>query len=204
MSALAALLLISQSAPGDIIPANRIRVWEGMVGVEGGIPDSTTMTVYTNLTSSATLAQINAALAACPSNKVVQLGAGTYSLGTDSLVIPNGVVLRGAGMTNTVLVSTKDLNGAGGCIVVMGSDPLAAWPNFNFNGVVNWTNGFSQGTSNIMVSSVSGLAVGRVIGLDQLNNGTDVTGASLEGCDGGMGEQGGRTTGHDCLSIGPR
>src|SRR5882672_7377302 len=80
-----------KAAFADVIPATRVAQWQGTVGVEGGIPNVTT--IYTTLPSSATLAQINSAIAACPSNQVVMLSAGTYTLNSQ-IVFPNksGVV----------------------------------------------------------------------------------------------------------------
>src|SRR5206468_7387176 len=46
----------------------------------------------------------------------------------------------------------------------------------------NWTAGYSQGTTNITLDSTSGLAVGNVLVLDQINDEIDVTVRSQEGC----------------------
>ncbi len=76
---LAFLACISQpqKSGGDIIPLDVRTDWSG-VGVPGGIPNRTT--IYTTLTSTATLTDINNAINNCPSNQVVFLSAGTYTL----------------------------------------------------------------------------------------------------------------------------
>jgi len=86
-------------------------VWEGILdgtraidwsvaGVTGGIPIRET--IYASFTSSATAAQIQTALDACPSGQVVSLTAGTYSLSA-GLTVPSNVTLRGAGADQTIL-----------------------------------------------------------------------------------------------------
>jgi len=94
------------SAQALIIPVERAvpgGMWTnaGMAGV-GGIP--TNQTMFTNFTSSVTLAQLNAALQSCPSNQYVFLTNGTYNFnGTIEFDQTTGVVLRGNGESNTFL-----------------------------------------------------------------------------------------------------
>ncbi len=178
-----------KAAFADVIPATRVAQWQGTVGVEGGIPNVTT--IYTTLPSSATLAQINSAIAACPSNQVVMLSAGTYTL-NNQIVFPNksGVVLRGQG-DSTVLKFTGSPYFAN--ILVEGSSASVIWS--GASGSASWTGGYAQGSSNITVSSTSGLTVGQMICLDQLNDGNDVnaanawetTGTGAPGCSGANG-----------------
>ena len=182
------LLLIAQvTCFADVIPPNRITTWQGNVGVEGGIPNVTT--IYTTLPASATLVQINAAIAACPSNQVVLLSAGTYTLAGQIIFNgKNGVVLRGAGSTATILNFTGSPYLAN--ILVQGSSQSVIWS--GVSGSVDWVNGYTQGTNVITVASTSGLSVGMMVGLDQLNDGVDVnksnawetTAQSAPGCSG--------------------
>jgi len=81
----------------------------------GGIPARTNNCA--SLTSSASLAQINSALAACPSGETVYLAAGKYSI-TGTINIPSNVTLRGAGANLTVLNATGT---NGGDVVSLGS-----------------------------------------------------------------------------------
>ena len=165
-------IVVQNAVLADVIPANRIANWQGAVGVEGGIPNVTT--IYTTLPSSATLAQINSAIAACPSNQVVMLSAGTYNL-NNQIIFANksGVVLRGAG-ASTILKFSGSPYFAN--ILVEGSSASVIWN--SASGSANWTAGYASGTSNITVSSTSGLSVGQEICLDQLNDGNDVNAAN--------------------------
>ncbi len=178
-----------QATFADIIPTNRIAVWQGNAGVEGGIPNVTT--IYTTLTPANTLADINNAINSCPSNQVVSLGAGTYNLsGGITIVKRNGVVLRGQG-TNTLLKFTGTPYLAN--ILIEGDFRSAIWN--GTDGSVNWTGGYAPGSSNLVLASTSGLTVGKCICLDQLNDFDDVnaanayetTGGSIPGCSGGTG-----------------
>ncbi len=192
---LAMMVLMNRMvASADIIPANRITTWQDRVGVEGGIPNVTT--IFTNLTAPATLAQINAAIAACPSNQVVQLGPGTYVINPQNNPIDgsthsiffngkSGVVLRGSGPSTVLrfVGSPYEAN-----ILVQGTSLSVIWD--GPSGVVDWTNGYTAGTTSLMVSSTNGLAVGKQICLDQLNDNDDVdvanswetTGTGAPGC----------------------
>jgi hypothetical protein len=92
----------------DIVPADRLYDWGAYCGVPGGIPNSTT--TYRTMTPSNTAAEINAAIAACPSGQVVYLTAGTYNLGSSYITFPttkSGVTLRGAGPGKTILTGTS-------------------------------------------------------------------------------------------------
>jgi len=88
--------------------ASRLIDWTHC-GVPGGIPNRTT--IYTTLYQSSTVAQINAAIAACPSGQVVLLAAGTYPpTGSYSTSIDfaqkSSCTLRGAGPGQTIIKST--------------------------------------------------------------------------------------------------
>src|SRR2546426_589018 len=104
----AAMLIIAQTAFSAVVPADRQNNWY-QAGVPGGIPNVTA--IYTTLNPGATAAQINTALANCPSNSVVFLNSGTYNLGGATIYIrKDGVVLRGAvngaGFPTTILNNT--------------------------------------------------------------------------------------------------
>ena len=181
MALCAVLLLTGQTACfAAIIPANRITTWQGIVGVEGGIPNSSNMTVYTTIPAGASAATINSAISACPSNQVVQLSTGTYNLSSAIIFYGNGVVLRGAGMTNTIIKSTASDPGG---IEMLGPEPNTPFDVWTATVVVNCTGGYSQGSSNLTVSSTSGLSVGSVVCLDQVNDeSTVIINNSYSGC----------------------
>ena len=149
----------------DPLPANRKAAgvgWGGLVGVPGGIPKRTT--IFTNIPAgSMTTTIIQACLDQCPSNQVVQLAAGTYSLG--SLTITrNGVTLRGAGPNSTIINCSSYF-----CI----GQPSAWWNEFQTPVAGNhrdWTAGYAQGTTTITVSSTAGMTVGNLLFMDQVND----------------------------------
>jgi hypothetical protein len=152
-------ILISQTALCDIIPASRIITWQGNVGIPGGVP--TNRVVFTNLSAGATVAQIQSALNACPSNKVVVLPAGTNTI-TGTLVIPSFVTLRGAGMGQTVLNCT----GSGQSAVRFGTEVQGEY----VATAHNMTSGYTKGSTNIVLNNVTGMAVGSLLVLDELND----------------------------------
>lgn len=108
--ALSILLLTCWSAfaANDPVPSDRLPyagTWSGIVGVKGGIPARTD--VYTTLSSGATIAQIETALADAASNQVVKLNAGTYTFNGGDLDLVNFKTLRGttnaSGYPTTIL-----------------------------------------------------------------------------------------------------
>lgn len=138
-----------------IIP-DHMTTWQGNVGVYGGIPSVTT--IYTNFTSANTAAEINAGIQNCPSNQVVKLAAGTYNL-SSFLDLKTGVVLRGAGMTNTTINFTGSGNQALR-IEGQGQSIPPAYQSF-------WTAGYGAGTNSITLSNALSLVAGTVLFLTQ-------------------------------------
>jgi len=185
----------------QIIDPSRAVTWTGVAGFPGGtLPDSgwaqcvtTACQAVTSAGSSATIAQINAALASAPSNTYVGLTAGTYDV-TSPIVISDfsslhsNVVLRGAGANQTLLVYSG--SGAGGgcysdvislegsCIYVGGgeqnvcvfagastSSTVTAGTYMKGSTYLSITN---CGSSTPATGSLSNLKVGGVIFVDQL------------------------------------
>ena len=172
--------LIAYTAPpptGQIIDPSRRIDWSSTnPGVEGGIPNRTT--ICATLNPGATVSQINSAIASCPSGQVVKLNAGTYNL---SAMIDFGghsnVTLRGAGPDQTQLVfSAVGPNGCGTsvwpAVCIKGND---GWAGGTLNSTT-WISGYTQGTKAITVGSTAGLSVGMTIALDQLNDTADTGG----------------------------
>src|SRR5262245_40929158 len=100
-AALAAYAMLPRSlaAATDPVPADRLPYqgsWQGIVGVSGGIPNRTTQSGSTIAAYSGSPNTINTALANCPNDQYVQLGAGTFSLSGDILLTKSNVTLRGA------------------------------------------------------------------------------------------------------------
>ncbi len=122
----------------------------------GGIPARTTNCA--SLTSSATLAQINSALASCPSGETVYLAAGTYNI-AGTINVPSNVTLRGAGANLTILSGT----GTSGDVVSLGS----GGPSYN---PVSITGGAANGSTSITLSSASGITAGMYLVITETNN----------------------------------
>ena len=169
--AFALLLGLSTSSQAQtVIDASRRINWS-QAGVSGGIPVRTT--TCATLNTGATAAQINNAIASCPSGQVVKLNAGTYTL--SSGIDFNGhsnVTLSGAGPDQTLLVFTAGV-GCGG----LGADICVENSALNFSGnpgnTANWTGGYAVGTTSITLSSTTNLKVGTVLILDQLDDSSD-------------------------------
>ena len=179
------------NAQSVIDPSRRID-WS-QAGIPGGIPNR--QTICATLSPGATASQINSAIAACPANQVVFLNAGTYNL-SSGLNIQNksNITLRGAGPDRTLLVFSGSVNcsGMNGNICIRNNE-------VNYTGnpthLANWTGGYAKGSTQITLSSTTGLAVGSNIILDQLNDADVDTGTiwvcstqnvcSIEGTGGG-------------------
>src|SRR5438034_1392749 len=87
---------------GLLDPSRAVNWGAGYQGVEGGIPNRTT--ICSTFNPGATAAEINSAIAACPSGQVVFLNAGTYNLSGAITIARSNVTLRGAGPDQTKLV----------------------------------------------------------------------------------------------------
>ena len=142
----------------NIIASDRLVKWQGNVGIPAGIPNVTT--IYTNIAAGASLSQVNAAISACPSGQVVALSAGTYNFSSDlSLNDKIGVVVRGAGPTNTFVVFSS-----GG--VTMKADRNDA----NLIGV-NLSQDAIKGATTVFTTNVpSWVTPGKLIGIDQTDD----------------------------------
>lgn len=144
----------------------------------GSIPVRTT--ICSTLNPGASAAQINTAIANCPSGQVVFLNAGTYNLST-GIIFNNksNVTLRGAGADQTILVFTG-ANNCGG----LGADVCI------FNGDSNWVGGpgntanwtgtteggagvYPQGGTHLTLSNTNNLKVGSLLIVDQIDDKAD-------------------------------
>jgi hypothetical protein len=154
-------LLVAGSAAAAIIPADRLPLggnWVSYVGVPGGIPRRTT--IYTNLTSSASAATINAAITACPSNQVVMLGPGTYNITARIDLRKDGVTLRGSGG------GYGHFNPASDTILSFGSGTgMLIGPAQYRNAEIFTTADVVKDSTNATLTSTAGLSVGQVVRL---------------------------------------
>lgn len=186
-----------------VLDPNRAINWS-LAGA-GTIPARTTVCVtsacstVTSAGTSATVAQINAAISSAPSDSVVQLAPGTYNLAGE-IIFNNksGVTLRGAGANQTFLVFSSGGNGNG-----LGAVIYAANGDTDYSGgpsnVATWTSGYAPGTTSIRLSAVttgniSNLHVGSLLILDQLDDASDpgnIFVCQTTGSDGSCSQEGG-------------
>jgi chitodextrinase len=151
------LLAFLLSAPlrafsSDPVPADRLPYggsWAGIAGVSGGIPNRTQ--IYTTLTSGATVSQINAAIASCPSNSVVHLPAGTYNINNYIYLQRDGVTLRGD--TDANGVPTTVFNCSQFQAVTMGSTGWDTSAPANWH-TANVTGGISRGSTTVTLDTI--------------------------------------------------
>lgn len=147
---------------GPIIPTADIIDWDA--GVRDGIPYRAT--VFTNHTTDATAAIIQNSLDTCPSNQVVQLTNGTFTINA-ALDIPSGVTLRGR--TNSSGVPTTILQGssiAGTAFVLIDNAYDYDW---NATTAFALTNCVKDSTS-IGTTAAHGWSVGDIVLIDEIGN----------------------------------
>ena len=136
----------------------------------GGIPGRTVNCRV--LTSSATVAQINSALASCPDGQSVLLKTGRYSI-TGTINIPSNVTLRGDGADKTILNASGT---GGGSVINLGSGgPPWAPP------TISILRGVTAGSRSIVVSNSAGISVGKLLSIGEINNPSFVTSRGSEG-----------------------
>jgi Right handed beta helix region len=161
----------AQTLTSALAAANRIIDWSG-AGVSGGIPARAK--ICAELEPGATVRAINAAIDRCR-NGVVTLAAGTYTLsGGITFRGSSNVTLRGAGVDQTILKFTAPdpCGGLYADVCMHGASDV--WSgNVPGDQVRRWTAGYAKGTTDITVSSTSGLSVGQMVVLDQLDDASD-------------------------------
>lgn len=154
-----------------IIDTSRRIDWQGNVGISGGIPNRTT--IYTTISSGASTATIQSAIDSCPANQVILLGAGSFTLTADLdwQGCNNNITLRGAGPTlTTINMGTHHL---------MMRQVLSE---SNLDNDANLSSNATKGATTVTLASVpSWVTVGRLIGIDQLDDSTFVSGSGTEG-----------------------
>lgn len=165
----------AQNWKGVLSPA-RAADWS-KAGIIGGIPRRTK--IFRSLAPGATAEEINAAIAACPPDEVVFLGPGTYNLASGiDFAGHSDVTLRGAGADQTFLVFTGSAErwGISADVRIANSDANLPHPETTGgpggpSNQADWTGGYSQGATEITLSSTEHLVPGRsVLCLDQLDD----------------------------------
>jgi len=161
------------NAQQTIVASTRSVDWRN-AGLPGDAPPPRA-TICATLNPGATAAQINSAIAACPSGQTVKLNAGTYNLaGGINFNNKSQVTLRGSGANSTFIVfgSSTGINCHGLTANVCLDASDTNWPGSPSN-TANWTAGYAKGTTVITLSSTSNLAVGKPLILDQLDDSSD-------------------------------
>lgn len=173
-------LLFAVSAWAVIIPDDRKVDWlNNPPGVKGGIINRTT--IYTNLTGIDTTgvndctAALTSVIAACPSNQVVQLPAGTLRI-TNSIPLKSWMTLRGAGQNSTVIYGRWN----DPTYTVWMLKAVGTFPNANSNNIVS---GNTKGSTSMTLASTTGLSVGGFALVDQENAYDFLTNGVIEGYD---------------------
>ena len=194
--------LCAQAWSGIIAPS-RATDWSA-VGIPGGIPsENWTQCGSTIGPYSGSATTINTAIAQCGNNQYVLLGPGTFNL-SSGVTLQSNAVLRGSGADETVLAfsASQGCNGWGAGICLAGSNTYSG------GGYTqgDWTASYSQGTTSITLSSVTGIITNVTpIVLDQCDDGFTGTVGSPT-CTGSASDNGGIfvcDTQHICASEGP-
>lgn len=146
-------------------------IWAA-AGVVGGIPTYSVRSGSVIAAYSGSAATINTAIGNCGTNQYVELGAGVFTLSTGIEMSKSHCVLRGQG-NSTILV----MNGGVGVTCGWG---LGRVVNLCTNNGTNsgpapdhtatWSSGYAQGSTSIVISSTTSLAVGNTIWLDQVDD----------------------------------
>jgi Right handed beta helix region len=174
----------SQLWSGLLAPA-RAMDWT-QAGAVPGSPDSLPDTGWSQCGSTLAAGSYNgtsiaSTLASCPPNTYYQLGPGTFNIG-GSIGMPRSghVALRGSGASATKLSFSGGFggcNGTGSAICISGDGTYPGGPTTAYN----WTAGYSQGATQITLSSVNGIVVNQtMLVLNQCD-----TGFSGSGCTSG-------------------
>lgn len=159
----------------QLIPQDRRIIWEGNVGVEGGIPERTT--IYTTLDASTcgngandASSAIQTSLDNCPNDQVVYLSAGTYRL-SSTVRLGSQVTLRGTGQDQTILLA-DDISVA----VMIGRE-------YRSPSAIDIVSGYTKGSTQLVLADAGSLLVGKYIRIDELNDpGIPVTNTGVGTC----------------------
>jgi len=158
----------------EIIPQDRRIDWS-QAGIPGGIPNRTTIcatinaAIYDNGTTDATAA-IQNGIDNCPANQVVYLPAGTYKVSSPAnletiLNMKSNLTLRGAGQGKTVISFPGAY--ARSVIDIRGFED---WDIYGLQRSVGIIGGMTKGSKQITLTSTSGISVGDILLIDQLND----------------------------------
>jgi hypothetical protein len=179
----------AQLLSSNTISPSRAADWSH-VGIPGGLPDGAwTQCGSTIAAYSGSASAINSALSGCGANQYVLLGPGTFTL-SSGIQFPQNttghLVLRGSGANSTFIVSTGSGINCGGFVtaIICIDSTDGTYAGNAGNTVYNWTGGYSQGSTQITLSSVSGITLNQtLLVLNQCDTGYSTsacTGASTD------------------------
>ena len=170
------LLLLPLSAHGaDIISSSRRTDWS-MVGVSNGIPDPSSYSIKTTLSSASTAAEIETALESCVSFEKVMLGRWTNAIsGTiDWQGMADYVILEGETNANGTPASGLIFNAGTMYMRRVFDSPNAS--------AVNLTADLTKGSTTITVASVPAwVVVGELYTINELNDSALISNDTDEG-----------------------
>jgi hypothetical protein len=183
-----------------ILDPSRAIDWSG-AGVPGGIPNRTTqcgpaIEVSGDTFGAQDVTNVNSAIQNCYTqpNTVVQLGTGTfYNCGGFTFGSPqntngytkivNNVTLRGTGPMSTIVKvicpGQQEKKGYANAVGMSGN--IAYAPATTYPVSHGWTAGYAKGSTLLTLDSVSGLATGMIVILDQRNSSIGLTGCESSG-----------------------
>ena len=144
-----------------LVPPDRLTLWNPGLNAVGGIPVRSQ--IYRTLTPSGgdDTAAVQQALDGCPPGQVVKLGPGTFRISGAGLSITrSGVVLRGSGPAETILVKS----GESMPVIIVG----LRW--YKHSLPVPLASSAVKGRYTVTVASNPGFEVGEVVHLDQLSD----------------------------------
>ena len=161
--------VIAQPWSGILSPARAIN-WSN-AGLPASLPDGeTTANPWTpptrtqcgsTISSGASPATINAALAVCSAGTYVLLGLGTFTFNNANLTLyaQNGVTLRGSGGSAT--------------LIYLSGTAQVKFGNIVSAGTATWSGGSPPGTTSITLTGVSGptITAGTLLHLQQCDTG---------------------------------
>lgn len=148
-------------------------------GIVGGVPTRTacvTAACNTVAGGTVTTASVNAAITSAPANTTIVMPAGPFTIANGFVVSArSNITLKGQGANSTLLTFTgTNTDNCGGTpsanICVRSTDVHYQGGASN---VADWTAGYARGATTVTLSSVTNLAVGKPLGLDQLKDTSD-------------------------------
>ncbi len=154
------------------VSSDRRTTWNAGLDPVGGIPNYTNVTCTgldpTGATDNA--AKINACISAASAQTAVYIPAGVY-LVNSSINMKSNVVLRGAKSSQVPFLPTADatattLNMGGNAISFNGGSKTSNWyPGINSGTTI--TAGYTTGSTNLTLSSITGYSVGNYVSIYQ-------------------------------------